>query len=100
MDERVTLVLVDGSAAVVPIAAARAIADVLWDMGLTPGAVTAATRITDAITAPTALTHHPSTTQFQPSNPESHLTPEACTDKEPSRWLHAVPCLACHRSGP
>lgn len=55
MDERVTLVLVDGSAAVVPIAAARAIADVLWDMGLTPGAVTAATRITDAITAPTAL---------------------------------------------
>ena len=55
MEERVTLVLVDGSAAVVPVTAARAIVDMLWEMGLTPGAVTAATRIIDAIAAPTAL---------------------------------------------
>lgn len=55
MDETATLVLVDGSAAVVSVAAARAIVDLLWDMGLTPGAVTAATRILDAIAAPPAL---------------------------------------------
>jgi hypothetical protein len=51
VDETVTLVLADGSAAVISIAAARAIVDRLWDMGLTPGAVTAATRILDAVSA-------------------------------------------------
>lgn len=55
MDETVKLVLVDGSAAVVSMAAARAMVDRLWDMGLTPGAVTAAAQITDAIAARTPL---------------------------------------------
>lgn len=55
MNETVTLVLVDGSAAVISVAAARAMVDRLWDMGLTPGAVTAATRILDVISARPAL---------------------------------------------
>ena len=57
MHETVTLVLVDGSAAVVSVAAARVVVDLLWDMGLTPGAVTAATRITDEVAVAPALRH-------------------------------------------
>ncbi len=54
-NETVTLVLADGSAAVVSPAAARAIVERLWNMGLTPGAVTAATQILDALSVPAAL---------------------------------------------
>jgi hypothetical protein len=57
MDEMVTLVLADGSVAVVSVAAARTIVDSLWELGLAPGAVTAATRIVDAVAAPPALRH-------------------------------------------
>ena len=55
MDETVKLVLVDGSAAVVSVAAARPMVDLLWEMGLAPGAVTAAAQIINAIAAPAAL---------------------------------------------
>jgi hypothetical protein len=55
MQGTVTIVLADGSAAVVSVAAARAIANLLWDMGPTPGAVTAATRISEEISAVPAL---------------------------------------------
>jgi hypothetical protein len=55
LNQSLTFVLPDGTAAVVPLAVARSIADLLWDMGLAPGAATAATRIMDAVGSANAL---------------------------------------------
>jgi hypothetical protein len=48
-------VLADGRSAYVPAAAARLICDALWDLGIAPGATTAAAKISDALHSPPAL---------------------------------------------
>jgi hypothetical protein len=48
-------VLPDGRSASVVAASARLICDGLWDLGIAPGAATAAAKISDALHAPPAL---------------------------------------------
>lgn len=55
MDRGLTLTLHDGRSAEVDAARARAIADVLWSYDLKPGAMVAATRITEALRGDAAL---------------------------------------------
>jgi hypothetical protein len=49
--ETITFVLPDGAVALVSAAVAREIAARLWDLGITPGATTAAARIVDVLRA-------------------------------------------------
>lgn len=48
-------VLPDGRSACVPAASARLICDGLWDLGITPGAATAAAKISDALHSAPAM---------------------------------------------
>jgi len=50
-----TFVLPDGRSARVAAPSARLICDGLWDLGVAPGAATAAAKISDALHAPAAL---------------------------------------------
>jgi len=50
-----TFVLPDGRSARVAAPSARLICDELWDLGVAPGAATAAAKISDALHAPAAL---------------------------------------------
>ena len=55
LDDSFRFELPDGPSAHVAPQAARLICDGLWDLGVTPGAATAAAKISDALHAPPAL---------------------------------------------